>query len=303
MIREYALNPDALVTDINIIQRFFAEFGAEKGRVLADVPQKWSKSVLRGIQQLGLKPIERSRCISMLAEIDKHGMSPKSSVPMKDGDVWLDKIRESQAYEDLHAILDLHAKEDPKVFSYLNMLGETPTDWVLGHTESVERRAETMASAVSISLRLARALHLADPYFHPADDRYRLPLLKFIEEVKKGRAGLNKLIVHTVEQTHDTGMPKNRAELERGLIEHVQPCLPNGFQVEIWIRAAGSMHDRFMLTDMVGYSFGHGLDEQTYHSGLKVNINRLAAKSRSEQWGLFANPQGRIGNALSIVGT
>ncbi|WP_207063401.1 hypothetical protein [Motiliproteus sp. SC1-56] len=302
MIREYALNPDVVVSDINILQRFFAEFGADKGRVLVDVPQKWTDSVRQGVQRLGLKPVARSKCILLLERIKKQGVSPKSSVPMNAGDVWLAKVLASPAVADLHAILDQQAEDDPKVFSYLNMLGEAPEDWDLGQTESVERRAETMAAAVSTSLRLARTLHLVDPYFDPTDDRYRIPLLKFIEEIGKGRVGLKKLVVHTVEQARDRAAPKNRAEIERGLVEHVQPCLPAGFQVDVWIRTPNAMHDRFLLTDMVGYSFGHGLNEVAYQASLKVNINRLSEDGRSEQWKIFANPQGRIYEPLTVVG-
>ena len=303
MIREYALNPDVVVSDINILQRFFSEFGAENGRVLVDVPQKWTSLVWRNIQKLDLKPLEKKRCGSLLEKINKQGVSPKSSLAVIEGEAWLTKVLESPAAGDLHAILDQQPEDQPKVFSYANMLGEAPDDWNLGQTESIERCADKMAVAVSTSLRLARMLHLVDPYFDPTDDRYRIPLLKFIGEVCKGRVKLKKIVVHTVEQTKNHTAPKNRAEIQRGLIQHLQPYLPAGFQVDVWIRPASCLHDRFLLTDMVGYSFGHGLNEVTFQSSLKVNINRLSEAGRSEQWRLFANPEGRLGDVLSVVGT
>ncbi|WP_417228310.1 hypothetical protein [Amphritea sp.] len=303
MIREYALNPDVVVSDISILQRFFSEFGAEKGRLIIDVPEKWTLFLYRKIQKLNMKPVEKKGCLLGLEKIKKYGISPKSSFSVTEGDAWLSKVFESPAADDLHAILDEESVDDPKVFCYSNMLGEFPDDWELGQTESVERSADKMTEAVSISLRLAKALYLVDPYFDPRADRYRVPLLRFIEEIGKGRIGLKKLVIHTIEQSQDPVAPKNRAEIERGLNQHVQPCLPAGFQVDVWIRPLGSMHDRFLLTNMVGYSFGHGLNEDTSDPNSRVSINRLSASGRDEQWKFFANPEGRLGDVLSVVGT
>ncbi|MBF4302396.1 hypothetical protein, partial [Vibrio anguillarum] len=83
----------------------------------------------------------------------------------------------------------------------------------------------------------------------------------------------------------------------------VKPLLPARFEVEMSIWPSNQMHDRFVLTKQVGYSFGHGLDEATYQDAIEVNIHRLAETARHAEYRKFSNTAIRQGEPIVIVGT
>lgn len=294
MIREYAVDPDAYTRNLDALQRFFIDFRAEQGRVVSAIPRNWIKEQQKSIQKMGLKSIEKRRCFDKLKDIS---LVSGITVPT-DIQGWIEQARYAKNNSDIQAIITCATNENNNEYDYANMLFTQPENWEISQTKSVDRKAHSLAEAIAASLSLAEVAMFIDPYFHPLDDRYRLPFIEFVKRLSSGRCPCRRALVYTALQEG-----KTRADLQRGLVEHVQPLLPAGFEVELSIWPSNKMHDRFVLTKQVGYSFGHGLDEAAYQGAIEVNIHRLSETARHAEYRKFSNTAIRQGDPIVIVGS
>jgi hypothetical protein len=303
LIREYALNPELAAIDSNTLHRVFSEFGGENGRVLADVPHQWAKTLQRLIQKKkDFSAMERRSCFDELARLQKSGIV-KRDAKVLGGDSWLERTNQLNAIEPFNGILSDSADRENNQFRYERMFGSYPDDWVIDQTKSIKRTAVELAGSISQSLNLSTQVLFVDPYFYPLEDRYRVPFMAFANKVINGRYGSKKIFVHTCEQNYEDDRRKNRTDLERGLEECIQPQLPDGFSVEMWIWPNSKLHDRFVLTNIIGHAFGHGLDEQVYQGAIEVNVNRLSCSARDTEFRKFSRAADRLGEAIVVIGS
>lgn len=295
MIREYAVDPDAVYRNTDSLQRFLCEFRADKGRVIAGFPRNWKREQQDKIRDMGLSQMARRKCFEELKKIEKTSLTNSFEQPSQGQ--WLDKAINVDGQCSLNGILTVRAEPDRKIYCYGNLLDSRPDSWEIGQSRLVSRQADSMASTISFSLSIASIVMFVDPYFHPTDERYRAPLRAFIDKIVEGRQGLRKLFIYT-----SLNANKTRRDVERGLDTHIQPILPEGFTIETWIWPSNLMHDRFILTKNVGYSFGHGLDESRYQDSIAVNVHRLSEEHRKEHFRSFSTEATRLGNAIITVG-
>jgi hypothetical protein len=295
VIREYAVDPDAAYRNLDSLQRFFGEFRADKGRVIAGFPNGWKRVQQDKVRDMGLSTITRRNCFEELNQIEKTSLTSSFTQPRQE--LWLDRALNVDGQCSLTGIMTLEAEPARKIYCYGNLLEAKPELWEIGQSRSVVRQAEVMANTIGFSLSIASTAMLVDPYFHPTDERYRAPLRSFINKITTGRHGLRKLFLHIALQGD-----KTRREVERGLEEHIKPILPHGFTIETWIWPSNLMHDRFVLTKNVGYSFGHGLDENTYQNAIEVNVHRLSEDHRKEHFRKFSTEANRQGAEILTVG-
>ncbi|KJG56006.1 hypothetical protein UA38_16710 [Photobacterium kishitanii] len=297
MIREYAVDPDAYTRNKDALQRFFTDFRADQGRVISAIPKKWEIEQQASIRAMGLPTVEQRKCFDELRKLSSTSVITGITLP-RDINEWLEQARHAKKNVDIHAIITCALDEDNGEYNYKNLMFNQPPNWDIDQTTSVPRNAKSLAGAISSSLSVASFAMFIDPYFHPTDDRYRLPFIAFLNRLSSGRCPCRRALVYTA--IHEG---KTRADLQRGLTEHVQPLLPAGFEVELSIWPSNQMHDRFVLTKQVGYSFGHGLDEAAYQGAIEVNIHRLAETARQAEYRKFSNTAIRQGDPIVIVGT
>lgn len=299
MIREYAVDPDASCQNLDALQRFFSDFRAENGRVITSIPaspKNWEREQQQKIRDLNLPPVARKKCFDRLKEMEKHSLIGGLQIA-DDLANWIDKARDVKSQMDVDSIITTNTDQEHCEYDYAQILFTHPANWTLGQTMSVARNADALANAISCSLSIAKIALFVDPYFHPIEDRYRRPLIKFISKLAGGRQPCHKAYLHTVVKED-----KPRADIERGLREHVCPLLPVGFTLETWLWPPQLLHDRFILTKQVGYAFGHGLDEATYQGAIEVNVNRIAEIARDKEFKVFSNSAPRQGEPIVIVG-
>jgi len=303
VIREYAVDPDVICSDLNIFQRFLSDFGSDKGRVIGAIPGQWYKEFERRVQKLGLRTIAKRKCFDDLGKLNTTSLVARDRKPLGDT-AWLDKATSLNEEEVFNGILTSAVSINENQYDYFNMLECCPDNWEIEQTQSVERKAAELACAIERSLYLAsKPVLFIDPYFNPLDDDYRLPFMEFVNRLTSGRFNVKKVYLHTCEQNYDDlAKRKNRGDLERGMFENIKPLLPEGFIVELWIWPNKDIHDRFVLTNHVGYSFGHGLSEVQYQDAINVNINRLGETSRAGEHRKFSRSAGRLGDAITVDG-
>lgn len=303
MIREYAVDPSVICRSLDTLQRFFSDFGADKGRVIGAVPGKWKERIFQGINNLGLGAVAKNKAKDRVNILEGSSLV-KRAVDGRVEDVdWLAKVIDSHKECKFSAILSSCREEALDVYDYGNLLEYTPPCWDIGQTLSVPRNANDLTSAISFSLSIANApVHFVDPYFDPRDDRYLQPMRSFIGIVNRGRFGMNKIFIHTQLKLDGTKSPKTREEIERGLNERLLGQLPDGFTVELWVWPNARLHDRFVLTKQVGYAFGHGLSEAAYQGATHVNINRLSENERARLFREISTKAGIDGYPIVIYG-
>lgn len=106
-------------------------------------------------------------------------------------------------------------------------------------------------------LRISKNVCLVDPHFSlqmPSWNRYKALLIKMIAmsgEFNFGK-GVNRIDIHTSDRN---------GGLQIQLEQKVKPILPVELTINCFQWPENQMHDRFIITDVGGISFGHGLDE------------------------------------------
>ncbi|ORM65834.1 hypothetical protein HA45_03430 [Pantoea rodasii] len=272
MLREYAIDPKVVTSDINILQRFYAEFGADKGRVIAEVPLRWFQSFKTELDKLGLRPIEKARYLENLNKKIKTTLISRGDRRLAEDESWITHVVTIHDREQFNAILSDNDDINRKIYNYPRMIEFTPINWEIAHSVSVEPTADDIVNTIQTSINLSTQFMFIDPYFNIIDDRFRSPFFKFITKIKNNRARTNCLQLHLCEQNDI-----RRSQIERSMNDHLVPFLKDGFKVEVHIWPKKYIHDRFILTNKVGYSYGHGFSTG---DDLNINITRLSEDLR-----------------------
>ncbi len=301
MIREYAVDPDAYTRNIDALQRFFSDFRADKGRVVTAIPNSrrdWVRAQQVSIITMQLPPIQRRKCFDKISELAGTSLIPGIQIPAN-LNVWIEQARHVKGVLGTDAIITCSTEEPNGEFDYAELMFNEPQNWNIDQTISVPRNAQSLADAISVSLAIADICIFVDPYFYPAQPRFRNVFRELIARLVSGRQQCRKAYLHTA--IHQRG--RTREQLEESLTRDMQPLLPVGFTLETWIWPRNKLHDRFVLSKQVGYAFGHGLDEATYAGAINVNINRLSEESRKNEFRTFSSSAQRQGDPIIIVGT
>ena len=132
--------------------------------------------------------------------------------------------------------------------------------WAVKRGRFVVRNTEEMANAVAPLLQYSSQVLFIDPYFSPERLSHRRPLEAFLERLVHLGIGHppQRVEVHTAEKKEENFF---RRECETKLPQ----CIPEGMHVRfrrLRQRTYGEkFHNRYILTDLAGISFGTGLDE------------------------------------------
>jgi hypothetical protein len=140
-----------------------------------------------------------------------------------------------------------------------------------------------MTRAVETMLRVARTIIFVDPYFGAEHLRYRKPFSSLLQAVLKDRpAGPPQRI--EIHASVNTGSSWGFFESE--CKKRLPGCVPPG--VRLIVRRLSQMpngenpHNRYILTDVGGVIFGHGLDEG--EAGETEDINLLDRAQFELRW-------------------
>lgn len=295
MLREYAIDPTVVTSDINILQRFHSEFGAENGRVIAEVPLRWFQSFKNELNKLGLRPIEKTRYLEKLSKKMKTSLISRGDRQLAEDESWISHVVTIHSREQFNAILSDNDDIDRQIYNYSRMIEFTPTHWDMAHSISVNPTADDIVNTIQTSINLSTQFIFIDPYFNIIDDRFRSPFFKFITKIKNNRARTNRIQLHLCEQ-----IDMRRKEIERSMNDHLVPFLRDGFTVEVHIWPNQYIHDRFILTNKVGYSYGHGLSTGNI---LNINITRLSEDLRENEKNRFCDYTQRLGESMIFTST
>ena len=275
MLKEYALDPDCL-SEWSIFRYIIENFGVPHGRLIAEFPSKWIRMVYASCGSFSF--LQKQKLQIELARIKKQGLS-KTSRPYDGGLEWLDNALAQRNDNPFHAIISAKSDAENLILDAAEIT-ETDPLWGVQRTMVVPRTADAMAAAVSSLLLVSKRIVFIDPHFGPENARHRRPLRAFLAAIMNNRIlGAPVVEVHTqVKSTEDFF----RSECRRRLT----PLIPPGLTVRFvrWVARDGGqqLHNRYILTDLGGVAFSHGLDEG--QAGETDDVTLLDRQSYEQRW-------------------
>jgi len=310
MIHEYALEPKLVITWVDRhVGRFFIEkFGLGQPRIVSRYPKRWKKLVWAAFENAstGSNEIERKRMEELVERLGETMVKRRDGRWNSDA-AWLDNAEDEHRRVPFAAIL---ARSNPRRHQDVLVADElddaTPL-WSKARGQSVIRSASAMATAVAGMLRSARVVIFVDPHFGPEKPRYREPLREFLRVMVDARPGEAPCRI----EFHSAAAGSGRATLEyfnEQCAARLPACVPRGLRVAVvrlGERPGGErMHNRYILTELGGVTFGVGLDAGD--EGDSDDVQLLDRAQYEERWRQYAS-EARVFDRpeppITIVGT
>ena len=289
MIHEYALEPKLVASwhDRMNFRFFVKQFGFGEARIISlypKGPKRWNKLVWEAFEaDFGgtASPVDRTRMNNLLKKI----MKPVVRRPNRRWDAtcdWLANAEKEHECEPFHTILARNnPRQNANVVLEDDVLDERAECWDAPGTMTVSRTAEEMAKCVAPMLRCATEILLIDPYFRANEERFRKPLAAFLQGVDT-RASNVTAELHTADRDKAPSWEEFRKECK----DKLPSIIPEGLTLTVyrWKERDGGekLHNRYILTNIGGVSFGTGLDEGDL--GMTDDVSRLSADTYNQRW-------------------
>jgi len=275
MIREYALDPTC-IGEWPVFRYLIENFGVPQGRLISEFPGKWLRMVYDSCGSFSFQ--QKQKLQVELVRIKKQGLC-KTSRPYDGNLKWLENALAQHDNKPFHAIISAKSDAEKQLLDASEITEADPL-WGVQRTMIVPRNAQAMAAAVGKLLSVAKHIILIDPHFGPENARHRRPLQAFLRAAMQNRSiGAPVIEVHTqAKSTEDFFRDECRNRLSN--------LIPAGLTVRFvrWTARRGGqpLHNRYILTDLGGVSFLHGLDDG--RAGESDDIALLDCESHKQRW-------------------
>lgn len=306
MISEFALEPKLVATwhDRKKYLFFEEKFGLKTGRILSAYPKKWKSLVWKAFKESphGQDENASENLDALLSELSKNMVTRRNTFP--EIPVWLEKAEKEHTERPFHAIVAIsNSRGNDQVIQSDKLCteGRHPF-WSMPDTPPVPRKADELVAAVSPVLRVCRHIIFVDPYFDPNKDRFLKPMAGFLNEIWTNRYGVENptVEIHTsidrffenYEKGSNREKDKERKvclDFKNNLKKNLPNIIPRGKDVviTIWkeIDTGEKLHNRYILTEACGISFGTGLDQRNNpNSNEKDDLILLPEALHSTRW-------------------
>ena len=308
MIHEYALEPQLVAswTDRRDCRHYKQSFEFGQGRVVSRYPKRWKKLVWTAFEDTD--DLARKRLEELVARLSERTVR-RSSAQWDDSTDWRENAEREHDRCPFQAIL---SRTNPN--RHAHVLTESDLDvgaterWDVSRGLRVPRKAACMAVAVGPMLRCSSEVIFVDPHFGPQEPRWRRylpPLAAFLEEMTRRRPGgmPERIEVHTAAENTETGFFQEQCE--KRLPQHV----PERMRVLVrrlrQKQGGEQLHNRYILSDLGGVSFGYGLDEGD--EGATDDLALMDRDQYERRWAQYAGePPAAFeqeGTPVEVVGT
>ncbi len=271
MYKEVAVDP-ACIADEACFFALREQFGFEKGRYLIADSRRWLKDAMLAVKAAQsrneLKPIRAQTIKSWLNKAgrrvtakERQLLLPRDRVLVPVVDVWNDWWLGQKTIRDFDVSV-LTVTNPPQGYDF-TQLSYLP-NWQVSPSNSVNRTAVDIVSAIEPLLRIGKEILLVDNYFNLGANVVLVELLK-----KAVHAGFTRLTIVT---TCDCASP------ERVWNNQYQSLVPADFRCE-WLKVPDRyFHDRYLITETGAVKAGHGFSANTLTgtAAAKVNLGYCA---------------------------
>ena len=299
MIHEYALEPE-MVAQWGGYQnhRFFLrEFGLGHGKIVSRYTKKWATMVWNYSDSDN--QMDKKRLEELLIRL-KETMVRRKNMSWDDQKSWLlNAVQENTRYPFLKIIAQHNPSALPEIIAEQDLATLPCQGWDIESGIVVKRTATAMAAGIERMLGCCRWVKFIDPFFSKNLNRYKQSLPAFLN-ILAGNSPVGRpenIEIHA----------KGGSASAEYLITFYQELIPAGIQVTLylWQEHPGGqkLHNRYIITDLGGVAFEHGLD--TGAEGETDDINLLSLnqyKSRCEQYNPMHPAFELAGSPITING-
>ena len=303
MIYEYALEPEMVAAwgDRSNYRFFIREFGLGQGRLVSRYPKKWAKKVWESF--VPSSDMNKKRLTELLVRMQETMIKRKDFVWDDNRGSWLENALLEHARHPFKLIIARNNPGNRSEILVEHALDDAPfcPGWDIPHGDNVKRNVPEMSAAIKPMLGRCRWVKFIDPHTSPGRHDYRQSLRAFLKILAEKRpVGPPEFVeIHV-------GLHDGTAEFLRKSYEEI---IPAGLKVTLfqWQEKPDcqQFHNRYILTDLGGISFHHGLDTSGNRTTFD-DINRLALdqyKLHCKQYDSTAPAFDRAADPLEIVGT
>ena len=224
-------------------------------------PKRWKKLVWDAVNSTN--DLARKRLEVLLTHLTEQTVH-RSYIDWKPTPTsWLENAECEHEKRPFHAILArANPRDHAEVLTRSDMDDGTALRWKVTRACSVPRNALEMAKIVAPLLRCSSTVIFIDPHFAPSLKRYRRPFESFLEQLVQLRPGTTPMRVELQTAAKDAHTDSFfRTECHMRLCR----CVPMGVRVlvrRLKKKPNGErLHNRYILSDLGGVTFGIGLDE------------------------------------------
>ncbi|NOY92018.1 MAG: hypothetical protein GXP55_12545 [Deltaproteobacteria bacterium] len=304
MIHAYAIEPQVVVgwSEPRSYRFVWDKFGIGTPRVLLEFPvARWQDEVMTVAAREGLSELRWKRLDELLLVLRK-GKVRRPGQAYDDAVSWLENAEVEHDRRRFlvipHPFAAIVAMANPRghsaVIAEANLGRANDPRWAVATAATPSREAHALASAVAAMLHNCTELHIVDPHFGPENRRHRV-VLETLSQVAASSAGRSlKVTVHCSNKSTLGFFEEKAAEIAQRL--------PTGVTVffKRWAERDGGerFHNRYLLTDIGGVTFGGGLDEAPprQRASQTEDINLMDKSQYERRWRQFAG--GRVQLAL-----
>lgn len=303
MIYEYALDPEVVATwsDPREYALFREGFSRDSGRVGSIFPRKWSRAVIKAFHSLPRdKRTEQAeaRLMGLLSDFEHRMIERDSACPALES--WLDKAECEHRKRPFHGILSRQSSTSgvAEVFTPDALAsGQWPESWRLPSILPTRRTATELTEAVRPLLTKFRNIVLIDPWFTVdcnSDGRYIDTLQAMLTEIWSEDRCCADPIVELITAENSSRSGRGGPGLMSMFHRELPKVIPAGHELKVTIlkeRDSGErIHNRYILTELVGVSFGIGLDRAREDDPIATDdLCRLSSEQHRKRWGQYVS--------------
>ena len=249
MIKEFALDPDAITSSYREFCYFTEKFGVSQGRVISAFPKKWRKLVCDSALREHKGKIEFSKIVERLNKFGNDIVFDTGRPSGEGSQTWIDRALVEHARKPFAAIISATAVDHPDVLLKDEIDEENPR-FKAARQCAIPRTAQALIGCAEFLIRHAKIVKLVDPHFDPTKPRYQRPLEQICSLLPGSK---------TIVEIHRSDEIAND-ELIRRFQQSVS-MLPSGVKMQLHIYEKAQMHNRFIITESGGLIYGVGLSD------------------------------------------
>ncbi len=301
MLSEYAVEPAAIGADWRTFKDLIDRFGADKGRLISRLPNKWERMVKEAARNAGVSDRDYLRIVERLNDSRRKVVNFSRAYEHEAN--WITNVLREHAGRPFKAIICSAGSTacaeamEPDDCSDAHPLFRATTSC------DVTRTADQIADALHTMTAVSKEVDIVDPYFdlRPAKGNYLATLVSLLARLA-GSPGQPKAIrIHF--RDHDT-RPSSEV-LARDGSAQVKGLLPPGYRIEFyaWSEKLGGedFHDRYVLTELGGIMIGAGLSaDGPEESAVFTLLNFEHAQGLRSRFSDGSTVYARVGSAVRI---
>lgn len=273
MIREFAVEPEAIVSSYREFSYIVEKFGVCEGRVISRFPKTWKRLVYEAAQARHQGKVEGKKIEERLRGLSDEVLIAMSRPAGTGG--WIEIALAEHQRQPFDYLITNAPQGIAEAVPVETLDGEHPCLQITREI-SIPREPEAMASACAFLLKTAKVIKIIDPHLDFSKSRFREPFKAFMKHV---RAGTQIEIYRGI----DDGGPA-RDFMRQNSEQFLPNALPAGVNARIRLLPAGSMHNRFLLTDLGGIKFGVGLDAAGHNTAPEDELSLMVPDVWQARW-------------------